>query len=310
MRHLAKLATVGLSAALLATACGGATDVLQGKTPAQIIQLASTQVGGQSYEMTIDGKVAFDASGVQGIPADQLDQFTSAMKSLSMTGKADVQNLQRVRFTMHLSVTGVDKTVTAVLYDGHYYVDLEGNGKYADAGSFNLNGLPVSPNDIKQQLTGVGDVKDLGTTTHDGVRVEHLHATLSQNYLSDLLGKVSGSGAGASAAQQMGRLFSQVISIRSGGIDAFVRTSDGRLESTVTHVVMAMDMQKLISLLMSAFGGQLPANSGVGNVSGSLAMTVDSTSKFSGYGSKITVTKPSVDPNAPSLPSNLFGSGG
>jgi hypothetical protein len=308
MRHLAKLATVGLSAGLLATACGGSTNVLQGKSPTQIIQLASSQIGGQSYEMAVDGKLGFDASGVQGIPADQLGQFTSAMRSFSMSGKADVQTVQRVRLNLSVSVAGTEKTVKAVLYDGHYYVSLDGV-KYADAGTLNLQGLPISPDDIKAQLTGVGDVKDLGATTHDGVRVEHLHATLSKNYMTDMLNKVGGSGAGAAAVQQMSRLFAQVISIKDGSIDAYVRSSDGRLESTATHVVMALDMQKLISLVMGAFGGRMPSDSGIGNVSGSLAMTVDGTAKFSGYGSKITVTKPAVDPNAPSLPSNLFGGG-
>jgi hypothetical protein len=304
-----KLAAIGVGAALLATACGSGGNLLQGKSPDQIIQLAAAQVSGQSYHFALDGTVNIDTSGVTGIPQDQLGQLSGALQNLTMTGKGDVQDLKHVRIDISVGVEGVTKSITAVLYDGHYYVSLDGDGKYADAGSFNLSGLTVSPADVRDQLSGAGDVSDLGQTVYNGVKVEHLHATLAKDYLSKLVSKMSGGGSGAAAglAQSMATLFQQAVSIDNGTIDAFVRDSDGRLEAEQTKVKMSMDMGRLMSLFMGAFGGQIPPGSGIGDIGGKMVMSMDGTTRFSDYGAKISVNKPTVDPNAPSLPSNLFG---
>ncbi len=307
MRHLAKLALGGLSAALLATACGGATSVLQGKTPEQIIQLASTKVTGESYRMAMTADMSVDASGVQGMPATMLDAMTSAMKNFSMDGKGEVQDPQRVGMTMSISVAGEKKQMAVVLYDGHYYISMNNDGKYADAGSLNLEGVNASPSDIKRLLTGAVDVKDLGATVHDGQRVEHLHANFGANYIQDQLDKITGSGSGASAIQQITQLLKDVFTVKDGGLDVYVRDVDGRVEAVVTDMTMAIDMGKFMSLLMQQYGGKLGTGSQLGSISGSMLMKINGTDRFSDYGAKITVSKPAVDPNAPGLPGNLFG---
>lgn len=310
MRHLGKLAATGLAAGLLTTACGGGVaDVLAGLTPNQVITLASSKVTGQSYRMAIHGTVAIDASQVQGLPAGALDQMSSILKSFTVDGKADVQSAQRLRLTMSMSLPQVgDKPFVAVLYDGKYYLSLDGGKTFADGGDFNLQGLAASPTDIKSLLSGTVDARNLGTTVHDGQSVEHIRATLGPNYFSNIFDKIGGSGAAAAGAAQLGDLLKQIISIRTGTVDAYVRTLDGRVESATSNVVLALDMGKMMSILMQQFGGQIPSGSAVPQISGSMLMTVNGTDRFTDYGAAVTVTKPSVDPSAPGF-SSLFGRG-
>jgi hypothetical protein len=309
MRHLGKLAATGLAAGLLATACGSA-DVLQGLSPAQMVTLASSKVTGQSYRMAITGQVSIDASGVQGLPPDVINQMTTFLRNFSMNGKADVQSGQRLRMTMSMSIPTIgDKSVVAVLYDGHSYVSVNGGNDFADAGTFNLQGIAATPSDVKSLLAGATKVKDLGTTVHDGQRVEHLRATLGPSYLNDLLAKISGSGSGAAAVQQLRDFIKQVIQLNDGTLDVYVRTLDGRVEDVDSNVTMSLDMGKLISMLLNQYSGQIPSGSRVPQVSGLVVMKVTGSDRFSDYGAKITVTKPTVDPNAPGI-SNVFGTTG
>lgn len=310
MRHLVKLAVAGLAASLVATACGASPTVLQGLTPNQMVTLASSKVTDQSYRMAIQGTVSIDASGVHGLPQDALNQMTAALRNFSMSAKGDVQNGQRTRMSMSMSMPSLgDKSFVAVLYDGHYYVSLNGDNHFADAGTLNLQGIAATPSDVKSLLTSATDVKDLGTTVHDGQSVEHLRATLGPTYLSDLFGKMSGSGSGAAAVQQMREFMTRVMQVTEGTVDMYVRTLDGRVEDVDSNVGMSLDMGKLVSMLVNQYGGQIPSGSNIPQVSGVLVMKVTGSDRFTDYGAKITVSKPTVDPNAPGLPS-LFGGTG
>ena len=309
MRHLGKLAATGLAASLLTTACGGVADVLAGLSPSQVISLAGAKVTTQSYRMAVHGTVAIDAGQVQGMPPSALEQMSGILKSFTVDGKADVQSAQRLRMAMSLSLPQAGaKQFVAVLYDGKYYLSLDGGRTFADGGGFNLQGITASPTDVKSLLTGTVDPRNLGTTVHDGQNVEHVRATLGPNYFNDVLDKFSGSGAAASGAGQLRDLIKQIISVRSGTVDVYVRTLDGRIESTRSQVVIALDMGKLMSVLLHQFGGQIPSGSALPQVSGSMLMTVSGTDRFSDYGASISVAKPTVDPNAPGFPS-LFGGG-
>ncbi len=85
-----------------------------------------------------------------------------------------------------------------------------------------------------------------------------------------------------------------------------MRDGDGRVESVDTDMTMALDMGKMVSLLTNQYGGQVPSGSGAAGVSGSMVMKITANNRFTDYGARITVSKPTVDPNAPGLPS-LFG---
>jgi hypothetical protein len=304
MNRLASLFATGAVAALVATACGGATpqtNVLQGKTPDQIIKLASTQASSSSYRMKVHGTVTVDLSGLQGVPSKELDQVSSMLKNLTVDGTADVQDSKHVRMNLTLKPL-LDKPVVAVLYDGQAFVSEDGGKTFADAGSFNLQGLPVSPEDQINSLKNSAQVQDLGPTTRNGTSVDHLHATLGPDYLSSMLNKAGGSAE----AQQLGQVFAQLFQVKDGGMDVYVRTADGKLDSSDTRLTMSFDIGKLMQLFAGALGGsaQVPPDA----VTGAMSLAETGTATFTDYGAKIQVTKPTVDPSAPKLSTGgLFG---
>ncbi|HZS15357.1 MAG TPA: hypothetical protein VFC09_12235 [Candidatus Dormibacteraeota bacterium] len=305
MRHLPRLAATGLVAGLAVSACGGTADVLQGKSPQQIITLASTSVSSGAYHMSLDGRMSVDTSGVSGLPSGVMDQLGSMLGNLTMSGSGDVQSSQRMRFSMTMKPI-LDKAVEVVFYDGSEFLSQDGGKTFADAGSFSFNGLPVSPSDQVALLKDLATVQDEGSTTRDGQSVEHLHATLGPDYISKVLSKLGGNPQ----MQQFATLFSQVMTLRSGSVDAYVRKADGKLDSEVTNASIAFDMKKLFSVLSQAFGGQVPGGAGgLGNVSGAMVLGESLTVQLSNYGENVQITKPTVDPNAPGLPSGggLFG---
>jgi hypothetical protein len=312
MRHFVRLAVAGTAAALAVTACGGASDAVSGKSPQQLMQLAGTSVSQSSYRMTMHATMSIEAGGVQGLPGGSLDQLGSSFKNITIDGKADVQDAQHVRMTMSLKPL-VDRQVVAVLFDDHMYVSTDDGKTFADGGSFNLQGLPVSPADLVSLLKDVAQVQDQGSTTRNGTKVEKLHATLPADYVSRLFAKAgsdpsTNSGQSTEATKQLLQLMSQAMSLKDGSVDAFVRSSDGKLDSSETKATIAIDMGKFMTALLKAIGGALPSGpeTGIPQVSGSMLISQDAAQSFSDYGAKITVAKPTVDPNASPLP-GLFG---
>lgn len=300
MRQLSRIAAASAAAGLALTACGGSTNVLQGKSPKQIVTLASTSIEQNSYHMVLHATLSIDASGVQGMPQQEMGQLGSLLKNVSIDGSGDVQSTQRMRFSLTMKPL-VDKTVEVVLYDGAAYVSQDGGKTFADAGSFDFSGLPVSPADLSSILKDLGTPQDQGSQTRNGEAVEKLHASIGQDYVNKVLGQMNG----GAQAQQFAQLFAQVMSIRNGGVDLFVRHSDGRLDSENTQATIAIDMAKLMSVLAQALGGQLPSDAS--GVSGAMLVSETATSTFSNYGEKVSISKPAVDPNAPGLPSGAGG---
>lgn len=306
MRHLAPFGAAVAAAALLATGCGGATNVLQGKSPQQIVHLASSQITSTSLRMKLDGTIHIDASGVRGIPADQLQQLAGSLQNVAITGNADVQNAKRVRMTVNLpSVPGT--SLVLVLYDGSFYVSKDSGKTFADAGDLGLGGLPVTPGDLSSALSYTDSVKDLGPTVRNGQRVEHLQGILGPDYLDKVMAKM---GAGSGLMQRVFQVAKDAIAVQGGTLDAYVRTEDGRLDEMDTDARFALDMGRMMAALMRSFGGQLPGGNGVPAVSGLARMSESLTATFSDYGAKITVSKPAVDPNAPGLGPMFGGSTG
>jgi hypothetical protein len=308
MRHITRLAATGLATAVALGACGSGTNILHGKSAKQIVQLASSSVDNGSYHMTLHGVISIDTSGVTGVPAAAMDQFAALLKGATFDGVAEVQNPKRMKVTMTMKPL-TDKQVVMVLYDGSTFVSMDGGKTYADAGSFDFKGLPLAPSDQVALLQQTADsVQDQGTTTRNGVSVEHLHAVLGQDYVNKVLGQ-AGSGQSDPQMQQVMQLFSQVMSIRNASADAYVGTADGYLRGEDVHATIAMDMGKLIRVLSQAFGGSLPGSEDASSVGGAMVMSEAVTTNYSDYGSRITVTKPTVDPKAPSLPGGggLFG---
>jgi hypothetical protein len=315
MRHYARLAAALSAAGLAVTACGGSTNVLQGKSPQDIIKLASASVSSGSYRMALHGKVSIDTSGIQGLPPSAVGSMTSALKDMTIDGMGDVQSPQRMRMTMSLKPLS-DKQMVVVLYDGKVYLSQDNGSTFADAGNLNLQGLPVSPEDMLGMLKDTGQVQDQGATVRNGTRVEKIHAVITNDYLNQVFSKLGNAGAGGSGPtakemQQLGQIFQQTMTLKDSSIDAYIRQSDGRMDSNDATINLSIDMGKFFAAIVQIMGGagQLPpgAANQLPNVTGSMVVNESVTSTYSDYGSKITVTQPTVDPSAPLPSGGLFG---
>src|SRR5258708_135144 len=228
MRHLTRLAAAALAAGLAVTACGGSTNVLQGKSPDQIIKLDSTSITSSSYHMALHGALTFDASGITGLPPGTLDQLTGSMKNMTLDGSGDVQDTTHARFSMTMKPL-VDKAIQMVIFADHVYMSEDSGATWADLGSFDFSGLPVSPRDAVHQLKDLGTLQDQGATVRNGVSVEHMHATLPADFISKQFSKIGGSGQLSQQAQQLAGLMGQALQLKNGTAAAYVRSGDRRM---------------------------------------------------------------------------------
>jgi hypothetical protein len=199
-----------------------------------------------------------------------------------------------------------DKQMVMVLYDGTAYLSTNGGSTFANVGSFDLQGMPMSPADVASALEGATGAIDLGPTVRDGQRVEHLAGRIGKDFLEKSLGKMTASGSLGQMLNQFGAVLAQAFSIKGGAVDLYVRPGDGRLVATAMTVTMAIDMGKLLAAMTSTSGGR-SSGLDLSQVSGAVTMTETATTDYTDYGAKITVTRPQVDPNAPGLPGGLFG---
>lgn len=312
MRHLTRLVSAAAAAGIALTACGGGTNVLKGKSPQDIVKLASTSVSSGSYHMALHGTVSIDTSKIQGLPPEALSSMTSMLKNMTMSGNGDVESPQRIKMTMSLKPL-LSNDVVVVMYDGKVYVSQDGGKTYADGGSLNLQGLPITPEDQLNELKDTGQVTDQGATVRNGTNVEKIHAVISNDYINQVFSKLGGGGSGASAQemQQLGQIFQQTMTLQNSSLDAYVRQSDGKMDSTDSTVNLSIDMGKFMQAILQLLSGmgQLPSGAAgqLPNVSGTMTVGESSTATFSGYGSRITVTQPTVDPNAPVPSGGIFG---
>jgi hypothetical protein len=303
MRHLTRIAVLGTVVSLAVSACGGSSNALQGKSPQQMVQLASTSISSGAFHVVLNATMKVDTSQIQGLPPGTLDQMASALRDITMTGSGDVQDETHAKLQMTMKPL-LDKQVQMILFDGSTYMSQDGGKTWADLGSFDFNGLQVSPSDAAAQLKQLSNVQDLGSTTRDGVAVQHLHADVPSDYVKQQLGKLGGGGGQlGQLLQQLGPALTNAIQIKDGTVDAWVRQSDGKLDAMDTHMSMAIDMGTFIKAIAQAFGGQIPSGdqSQINAISGAMTMVISSSQTYSNYGEKVSIEKPTVDPNAPTL---------
>ena len=237
--------------------------------------------------------------------SSQAAQFAPLLRGVSLTGTGEQESAQRVRMTMSLKPL-LTQQVTAVAYDGSAYVSLDGSRFSAVPSLRGLSGgFGATPNDLTQYLQGLTSVRDLGSTQQDGQTVEHLQATLDQSVLQKALSQAGAQASGTGAGQpgQLGQLFTQFFQLQGGTVDAYVLPSNGQLDRVDVSMKVAIDFDRLKQVVGGLAGGSA-TNAGAQIPGGSLGMTVDVGVHYQDYGAAITVHKPTVDPNAPSIPSN------
>ena len=304
------VAAAGASALLLLAACGsgGSSTALNGLSPRQATINALQKFQSTSLKYDLDGKISVDTSKLQNAPPDVVDQITSALGGaggVTLSGTGEQESPQRVRVALSLKPV-VSETITGVQYDGTFYYSLDGGKTFGSGGSLTslTNGFAITPDQSSKLFGNLPDsaFTDKGQTSIDGVTVEHFSAAISKDQLFQA---IAGGLGSSSQSQQNLQLIEQFITVGAATIDAYVRPDTGQLDRYGANFSIVFDVGKLIQ----AFGGigSSSDSSASGTPSGSLTVGVTANVHLHDYGASIHIDKPTVDPNAPKLPSGLGG---
>lgn len=296
-------APVMLAAALclVAVAGCGSSSAINGLSPQAVIKLTSQKVGNQSLRADLDGRFIVDASHLTGVSPAQLKQFGAVANGYTLSGKEDQQTPQRLRLTVTLQPDYNNSVI--VEYDGQTFYSKDGT-RFAAAGQLSslTAGIGITPGDLTTYLGFLDNLKDLGSGTEDGITVEHYQSPIDQTVLDDVLGASVSSQS--PSLNGFSTIFKQFITVKSGSIDVYVVPDTGNLDRVDMKLQFDFDFSK-ISSLFNATPNPKAVQKGPG---GTLNFDVAVSAHLYDYGAKITITKPTVDPNAPKPPSGgLFG---
>jgi hypothetical protein len=297
MHPARSLAAAALVTALLA-GCGSSSRIA-GLSPQDIVKVSSRQVTQQSLRADLSGRFIVDASHLTGVSAAQLRQFGATPNGYTLTGHLDEESPQRLQLTLTLAPNYDNATI--VVYDGQTYYSKDGT-HFAAAGPLSslTAGIGITPGDLSSYLGYLGTVKDLGSTTQDGVTVEHLQAPIDQNVLDRVLSASVGASANPTSYAD---IFKQFIEVREGTVDMYVVPSTADLDRVDMRLRFAFDFSRVASMF-----GTTPRPGATGVPGGTLDFDMAVGSHFHDYGAQITVHRPTVDPSAPRPPSGgLFG---
>ena len=306
MRRAVTLAAAALMVGGIATGCGGAQRqaLITGKSAAQVASLGSDGLAQSSFRFTGTGKFGVDTSGLNGVPAATLQALQSSLskvRDINVSGEAESSH----RVGEKGSIGGQQVYVT--IYDGTFFSSLDG-AHWASSDQFKqlFGSFDPASTDIRNLAGQSSDITDVGPDTVDGVQTEHLHANLDQSYLSKSLDKVFGS-----TTAQYGSLLRAAlpaVHLDRGSVDEWVDT-DAHIRRQMSDARISIDLGKLFAAIEQQLGQALPPGQTL--PTGTYAMTIQATVDYRDFGAKITVTKPAVDPNAPTLSQILqtFGGG-
>ena len=309
MKPIRSVLAAGAASAALLAACGSggsSSGALSGLSPRQATVAALQKFQATSLKYELDGKVTVDASKLQNAPADVVNQITQALggaSGVTISGSGQQESPQRAQVTLTVKPV-VSDTITAVQYDGTFYYSLDGGKTFGSGGSLSslTSGFSITPDQSSKLFGGLPDgaFADKGQTSMDGVTVEHYAATITKDQLFQALAGGSGS---SSASQQNLQLIEQFITVGTSTVDAYVRTDNGLLDRYGANFSLSFDLGKLVQ----AFGGLGSSSDTSSAPSGSLTIGLTANVHVHDYGTSIRIDKPTVDPNAPKLPSGLGG---
>ena len=300
MRSARLLAAAGTAVVTLA-GCGGSSSAINGLAPKDVVKLSSQRVATQSLRADLDGRFIVDASKLTGVPPAQLKQFGVAPNGYTLTGKEEQESPKRLQLVVTLQPDYDNATIVA--YDGQTYYSRDGT-RFAAAGQLSslTAGIGITPGDLTNYLGFLGELKDLGSTTQDGMTVEHYQSPIDQSVLDQVLGaSVTSQGNNLNGLSD---IFKQFITVRAGAIDVYVDPATANLDRVDMKLQFVFDFSKISSL----FGATPGANLKKAGPGGTLDFDVAVSAHLHDYGAKITIRKPTVDPTAPKPPSGgLFG---
>jgi hypothetical protein len=300
MRSARLLLAAGTALAILA-GCGGSSSAINGLTPKDVVKLTSQRVASQSLRADLDGRFIVDASKLTGVPPAQLKQFGVSANGYTLTGKEEQESPKRIRLLVTLQPDYDNATI--VEYDGQSYYSKDGT-HFAAAGQLSslTAGIGITPGDLTNYLGFLNKLQDLGSTTQDGMTVEHYQSPIDQGVLDQVLGaSVTSQGSNLNGFSD---IFKQFITVRSGSIDVYVDPATANLDRVDMKLQFVFDFSKISSL----FGATPNPSVKKAGPGGTLDFDVAVGAHLHDYGAKITITKPTVDPNAPKPPAGgLFG---
>jgi len=302
MRSACPLAAGSLLAALVA-GCGGSTSAISGLTPKDIVKVSSQHVSTQSLRADLSGRFVLDPSHLTNITPQQLKQFGAISNGYTLTAHQDQESPRRLQLTITLQPDYNNAVV--VVYDGQTFYSKDGS-KFAAAGQLSslTAGIGITAGDLTNYLGFLGNLQDLGSTTQDGMTVEHLQSAIDQNVLDHVLGASVGASPSANPITD---LFKQFIEVQGGAIDFYVVPATANLDRIDMKMRFAFDFSR-ISSLFGATATPAPHKGAPSVPGGTLDFDVAVSAHLFDYGAKITITKPTVDPTAPKPPSGgLFG---
>jgi hypothetical protein len=300
MRSARLLLAAGIAAAVLPSC--GSSSAISGLSPKDIVKLTAQKVAQQSLRADLNGRFIVDASHLTGVSPADLKRYGAVANGHTLTGKVEQESPKRLQFVVTLQPDYDNATI--VVYDGQTYYSKDGR-RFAAAGPLSslTAGIGITPGDLTNDLGFLAGLKDLGSTTQDGMTVEHLQAPIDQNVLDQVLSASVPAQSPNASLSGLADLFKQFITVRAGTLDVYVDPATANLDRVDMKLQFSFDFSKISSL----FGGtgSTPRKSGPG---GTLDFDVAVGSHLHDYGAKITVTKPTVDPTAPKPPAGgLFG---
>ena len=300
MRSARLLAAAG-TAVVIVAGCGGSSSAINGLTPKDVVKLTSQRVATQSLRADLDGRFIVDASRLTGVPPSQLKQFGVTQNGYTLTGREDQESPKRLKLAVTLQPDYDNATI--VEYDGQTYYSKDGT-RFAAAGQLSslTAGIGITPGDLTNYIGFLTQLKDLGSTTQDGMTVEHYQSPIDQGVLDQVLGaSVTSQGQNLNGFSD---IFKQFITVRSGNIDVYVDPATANLDRVDMKLQFVFDFSKISSL----FGATPSPTSKKSGPGGTLDFDVAVGAHLHDYGAKITISKPTVDPTAPKPPSGgLFG---
>lgn len=303
------LFVAGAATAAILAACGSgsSSSALSGLSPRQAAINALQKFQSTSLKYDLDGKISIDASKVQNAPPDVVNQITQALggsNGLTISGTGEQESQQRVKVTVSLKPL-VSETITGVQYDGTFYYSLDGGKTFGSGGSLSslTSGFSITPDQSAKLFGGLPDSSftEKGQTSIDGVTVEHYQATFTKDQLFQ---SIAGGSGSSSSAQQNLQLIEQFITIPSATVDSYIRTDNGAFDRYGANITLGFDLGKLVQALGGVGSG---ASGAAGTPSGTLFIGILANVHLHDYGASIHIDKPTVDPNAPKLPSGLGG---